>query len=56
MLNLQTNLPEELKKALTLYLNSSFALVQLLSLLSETGGVWVDLHDKPIWSLVHSRF
>ncbi|MCD6562569.1 MAG: N-6 DNA methylase [Thermoproteales archaeon] len=52
MLNLQADIPEDLKKVLVLYLNSSFTLIQLLALLSETRGTWVDLHDKPIWSLV----
>ncbi len=53
LLNLDANISDEIKKALVLYLNSSFTLVQLLALLSEVGGAWVTLHDKPIWSLVH---
>ena len=49
LLNLDANISDEIKKALVLYLNSSFTLVQLLALLSEVGGAWVTLH----LSLIH---
>jgi type I restriction-modification system DNA methylase subunit len=52
LLNMDTNLPKDLKRALTLYLNSSFTLIQLLALLAETRGAWVDLHEEPIWAMV----
>jgi len=40
-------------KILTLYLNSSIALIQLLSFVIETEGAWVDLHGEQVWSHVH---
>ena len=53
MLNMDINLPNELRKVLVLYLNSTFNLIQLLALLSEVEGAWVTLHEEPIWALVH---
>jgi len=53
MLNIRTNLSHNLALALVLYLNSSLTFIQLLALLSEVRGLWVTLHDKPIWSLIH---
>jgi SAM-dependent methyltransferase len=40
-------------KLLTLYLNSSIALLQLLAFRIETEGGWVDLHGDQVWSYVH---
>ena len=40
-------------KMLTLYLNSSIALLQLLAFCVETMGGWVDLHGDQVWSNVH---
>jgi hypothetical protein len=39
-------------KALTLYLNSSLALIQLLAYLAMTEGGWVTLHSDQTWSNV----
>jgi hypothetical protein len=39
-------------KALTLYLNSSLALIQLLAYLATTEGGWVALHSDQTWSNV----
>jgi len=52
LLNVRAKMPVEHMKALTLYLNSSITLIQLLALLSETRGAWVDIHEKPMWALV----
>lgn len=52
MLNMKTDMPLERARALTLFLNSSLTLIQLLALLSETRGAWVDIHEKPMWALV----
>ncbi len=41
------------KKILTLYLNSVFTLTQVLGLISETEGAWVDIYEDPAWSLIH---
>jgi hypothetical protein len=40
-------------KLLTLYLNSSIVLLQLLAYRIETEGGWVDLHGDQVWSYVH---
>jgi len=52
LLNVRTDMPLERVRALTLYLNSSLTLIQLLALLSETRGAWVDIHEQPMWALV----
>jgi len=40
-------------KLLTLYLNSSIALIQLLGFAVETGGAWVALQGDQVWSHIH---
>jgi predicted RNA methylase len=46
------NLDKNLMKALALYLNSTLALFQLLSLFVETEGAWVRF-DKDVWADIH---
>jgi hypothetical protein len=46
------NLDRDLVKALALYLNSTLALFQLLSLFVETEGAWVRF-DKDVWAGVY---
>ena len=42
-----------LSKILTLYLNSSIALLQLLAFVSEVEGAWVSIDHKRVWSHLH---
>jgi predicted RNA methylase len=46
------NLDRDLMKALVLYLNSTLALFQLLSLFVETEGAWIRF-DKDVWADIH---
>lgn len=52
LVNLLADINLEQKRLLVLYLNSSITLLQLLALLVETRGAWVDLHGKQVWSHV----
>ncbi|MEM2254973.1 MAG: N-6 DNA methylase [Candidatus Bathyarchaeia archaeon] len=38
---------------LALYLNSTIAFLQLISLMAETEGAWVTFHGKQVWSHIH---
>jgi hypothetical protein len=40
-------------KAITLYFNSTIALLQLIAFSAETEGAWVALHGKQVWSHLH---
>jgi len=40
-------------KILSLYLNSTIALLQLIAFLAETRGAWVDLHARQEWGQIH---
>ncbi len=41
------------QKILTLYLNSSISLMQILGFAIETRGAWVDLHGDQVWKNIH---
>ncbi len=41
------------QKILTLYLNSSISLMQILGFAVETRGAWVDLHGDQVWKNIH---
>jgi len=53
LLNLKIDMEKEWMKALTIYLNSSMTLLQLLAFSVETRGSWVDLHGDQVWSNLH---
>jgi hypothetical protein len=53
VLCMRLSIDPQLQKALTLYLNSTFTLAQVLALISETRGAWVDIYEDPAWSLIH---
>lgn len=40
-------------KMLTLYLNSSVALLQLIGFVVETRGAWITLHGDQVWKHIH---
>lgn len=40
-------------KMITLYLNSSIALLQLIGFVVETRGAWITLHGDQVWKHVH---
>ena len=41
-------------KSITLYFNSTIALLQLIAFSAETEGAWVALHGKQVWSHLHA--
>lgn len=53
LLNVISELDKSSKKLLTLYLNSSVTLLQILAFAVETRGAWVALHGDQVWSHVH---
>jgi hypothetical protein len=52
LINLRTN-DTFTSRMLTLYLNSSLALLQLLGFVVETRGAWMTLHGDQVWKHVH---
>lgn len=41
------------RKGLTLYLNSTIALLQLIAFVAETRGAWVTFHGNQVWHHIH---
>ena len=53
LLNLKIDSEKDWMKMLTLYLNSSVSMMQLLAFCVETRGSWVNLHGDQVWSNIH---
>ena len=50
---LNANADNTIATTLTLYLNSTITLLQLIAFMAETEGAWVTFHGKQVWNHIH---